>query len=105
MANLAYKTRHFFGFSIFVIVVLILNGCSPAALGIQEDTETPTATLVTVPGATSAPVVTLKISKNADLGSYLTDESGFTLYYYKDDTARIRAAIAQILNQKRGRIL
>ena len=88
MVNLAYKTRHLFGFSICVIVVLILNGCSPVALGIQEDTETPTATLVTVPGATTAPVVTLKVSKNADLGSYLTDESGFTLYYYKDDTAR-----------------
>ena len=88
MVNLAYKTRHLFGFSICVIVVLILNGCSPAALGIQEDTETPTATLVTVPGATTAPVVTLKVSKNADLGSYLTDESGFTVYYFKDDTAR-----------------
>jgi predicted lipoprotein with Yx(FWY)xxD motif len=44
--------------------------------------------VVVVPGATTAPVVNLNVSKNAALGSYLTDESGFTLYYYKNDTAR-----------------
>jgi predicted lipoprotein with Yx(FWY)xxD motif len=71
-----------------VIAALILAGCSPLALGIPEDTETPTATVVVVPGATTAPVVNLNVSKNAALGSYLTDESGFTLYYYKNDTAR-----------------
>ena len=83
----AYKTQALFGFSICVITALILAGCSPAALGIPEDTETPTATVVVVPGATTAPVVTLNVSKNAALGSYLTDASGFTLYYYKNDTA------------------
>jgi len=88
METRAYKTRHRFWLGVGVIAALILAGCGPAALGIPEDTETPTATVVVVPGATTAPVVTLNVSKNAALGSYLTDESGFTLYYYKNDTAR-----------------
>ena len=88
MEILASKTHHLFWFSIWVIAALILAGCSPLALGIPEDTETPTATVVVVPGATTAPVVTLNVSKNAAMGSHLTDESGFTLYYYKNDTDR-----------------
>jgi len=88
METLAYKTHHLFWSSMCVIVALILAGCQPAALGIQEDTETPTITLVVVAGATLAPIVSLNVSRNAALGSYLTDESGFTLYYYKNDTAR-----------------
>jgi predicted lipoprotein with Yx(FWY)xxD motif len=87
METLAYKKRHLVWFSIWVIVALSLAGCGPAALGIPEDTETPTPTVVLVPGVTLAPVVRLNVSKNAELGSYLTDESGFTLYYYQDDTA------------------
>jgi len=87
METLAHKTRHLFWFSIWVIVALILAGCSPAALGIPEETETPTLTVVQVAGATTAPVVRLNVSKNDALGSYLTDESGFTLYYYKNDSA------------------
>ena len=87
METLATKTRPLFWFSIWVIAALILAGCSPVALGIPEDTETATPTVVPVPDATPAPVVTLKVSNNASLGSYLTDESGFTLYYYQDDTA------------------
>ncbi len=82
------KTRHLFWFSVCVIVTLVLAGCSPAALGIPEDTETPTPTVVPVPDATIAPVVNLHVSKNAALGSYLTDESGFTLYFNKNDTVR-----------------
>jgi predicted lipoprotein with Yx(FWY)xxD motif len=88
MDTLAYKTPRLFWFGICVIVTLILAGCSPAALGIPEETETPTLTVVLVPGASLAPVVRLNVSKNAALGSYLTDESGFTLYYSKNDTAR-----------------
>ena len=88
MITRTYKTLAFFLANLGVIAALILAGCSPLALGIPEDTETPTATVVVVPGATTAPVVTLTVSKNAALGSYLTDESGFTLYYYKNDTAR-----------------
>ena len=88
MITRAYKTLALFLANLGVIAALILAGCSPLALGIPEDTETPTATVVVVPGATTAPVVNLNVSKNAALGSYLTDESGFTLYYYKNDTAR-----------------
>jgi predicted lipoprotein with Yx(FWY)xxD motif len=88
MITRAYKTLALFLANLGVIAALILAGCSPLALGIPEDTETPTATVVVVPGATPAPVVTLKVSQNAALGSYLTDESGFTLYYYKNDSAR-----------------
>jgi len=88
MEPLNYKIRPLFWFSICAIAALILAGCSPLALGIPEDTETPTPTLVVVPGATLAPVVRLNVSTNAALGSYLTDESGFTLYYYKNDSAR-----------------
>ena len=87
MEPLNYKIRPLFWFSICAIAALILAGCSPLALGIPEDTETPTPTLVVVPGATLAPVVRLNVSTNAALGSYLTDESGFTVYYYKDDSA------------------
>ncbi len=88
METLAYKSRHLFWFSICMIVALTLAGCSPAALGIPEATEIPITTFVPVPGATTAPVVRLNVSKNAALGSYLTDESGFTLYYYKNDSAK-----------------
>jgi predicted lipoprotein with Yx(FWY)xxD motif len=88
MITRAYKTLALFLANLGVIAALILAGCSPLALGIPEDTETPTATVVVVPGATTAPVVTLTVSKNAALGSYLTDESGFTFYYYKNDMAR-----------------
>ena len=97
METLANKTHAFFWSSIWMVAALILAGCSPLALGIPEDTETPTPTVVQVAGATTAPVVTLNVSKNAELGSYLTDESGFTLYYYKDDTARTSACTGDCL--------
>jgi len=91
METMVCKTRALFWLSICVTAAMILAGCSPVALGIPEDTETPTMTLtltvVPVPGATTAPVVRLNVSKSADLGSYLTDESGFSLYYSKNDTA------------------
>ena len=83
METLANKTHALFWSSIWMVAALILAGCSPLALGIPEDTETPTPTVVQVAGATTAPVVTLNVSKNAELGSYLTDESGFTLYSIK----------------------
>ena len=91
METRTYKRQALILFSMGVMAALILSGCSPLALGIPEDateTPTPTATVVVVPGATTAPVVTLNVSKNAAMGSHLTDESGFTLYYYKNDTAR-----------------
>jgi len=86
MQSLAHKTRTYFWLSICAIAALVLAGCSPLALGIPEDTETSTPTVVPVPDATPAPVVTLKVSNSAALGSYLTDESGFSLYYSKNDT-------------------
>ena len=97
METPAYKTRTLFWSSICMLAALLLAGCSPAALGIPEATEPPMASFVPVPGATTAPVVRLNVSKNADLGSYLTDESGFTLYYYKDDTARTSACTGDCL--------
>ena len=87
MITRTYKTLAFFLANLGVIAALILAGCSPLALGIPEETETPTQTVVQVAGATTAPVVRLNVSKNDALGSYLTDESGFTLYYYKNDSA------------------
>jgi predicted lipoprotein with Yx(FWY)xxD motif len=87
MQTPAHQTPHLFWFSICAIAALLLAGCSPLALGIPEDaTETATPTVVPVPDATTAPVVSLHVSQNAALGSYLTDESGFSLYYFKDDT-------------------
>jgi predicted lipoprotein with Yx(FWY)xxD motif len=90
MKTRTYKMAALFLANLGVIAALILAGCSPAALGIPEDaTETPTATktVVVVPGATTAAIVRLRVSNNAALGNYLTDESGFTLYYYKGDSA------------------
>jgi predicted lipoprotein with Yx(FWY)xxD motif len=90
MITRTYKMLALFVANLGVMAALMLAGCSPAALGIPEDAaETPTATktVVVVPGATTAPIVRLRVSRNAALGSYLTDESGFTLYYYKSDSA------------------
>jgi predicted lipoprotein with Yx(FWY)xxD motif len=100
MGTLAYKTRTYFWLSICAIAALLLAACSPLALGIPEDaTETPTATLtlVPVPDATPAPVVSLHVSNSAALGSYLTDDSGFSLYYSKDDTAGTSACSGDCL--------
>jgi len=85
------KTRKLSIICILGMLGLLLANCAPITNGVSifEDTETPTPTVVPVPGATTPPDVTLEVSSNATLGSFLTDQIGFTLYAWKKDTAGI----------------
>jgi predicted lipoprotein with Yx(FWY)xxD motif len=101
------KTRSVYVLVGLMIAVLLLASCGPEAIGLapQEEpsaTHTPvptkTATVVPVPGATKAPSVNIKISSNAVVGSFLTDESGFTFYTSKKDTSGVSNCTGACLN-------
>jgi predicted lipoprotein with Yx(FWY)xxD motif len=78
-----HKTRSISLISVLVMLVLVLAACSPNASPAQ-----PTATTepITIQSTAIASPVTLKVSQNATLGSFLTDQNGMTLYSYSNDT-------------------
>ncbi len=81
----AQKHKLFSITGILMMLALVLAACSPSASATQ-----PTAT--TMPATTSSAssaAVTLMVSKNDTLGSFLTDQNGMTLYLFKKDTAMV----------------
>ena len=56
-----------------------------------EESETPTMEQTETPMPTEAPVssVTINVSQDATLGSFLVDDQGLTLYLYANDTTNV----------------
>ena len=86
MYPLNYKTRSLSILSVLVMLALVLAACSPNAGAAQPTATTEPTPIPAAATTASGGPVTLKVSQNATLGSFLTDQNGMTLYLYQKDT-------------------
>lgn len=81
------KNRRLSKFSFLVILALVLAACSPNVSASQPTATTMPTAMPATATTTSGSSVTLKVSQNTTLGSFLTDQNGMTLYLWKKDSA------------------
>ena len=70
--------------SLLVGVVMLATACSPQAASTPAPVKTEPAAVVPVTGVT-----TVSMGKNDNLGSFLVDDKGMTLYLFTKDTANV----------------
>jgi len=70
--------------SLLVGLVMVATACSPQAASTPVPAPTEPAAVVPVTGGT-----TVSVGKNDNLGSFLVDDKGMTLYLFTKDTANV----------------